>query len=133
MTSVETLKPTQEDREAAARLIEWHNKAASDWHTEGGADLRYFATDMPEGVRKGIWDDHPFVQAFARHRLYTRPNSDADALLREAKDDFAHLVEYWNRDRNDKAMHDACWHTIEVAEIWVARIDTHLSENNNAQ
>lgn len=60
---------TQEDRDAAAALVEWHNKAASEWHLEGGADLRFFATDMPEGIRRGIWDDHPVVQAFAVHRI----------------------------------------------------------------
>ena len=26
------------------------------------------------------------------------------------------IVEYWNRDRNDKAMHDALWHIIEAAQ-----------------
>jgi hypothetical protein len=27
-----------------------------------------------------------------------------------------HIIEYWNRDRNDEAMHDALWHIIETAE-----------------
>ncbi|MEX3933316.1 hypothetical protein AB4Y32_16185 [Paraburkholderia phymatum] len=27
-----------------------------------------------------------------------------------------HIVEYWNRDRNDAAMHNALWHIIETAE-----------------
>jgi hypothetical protein len=68
----ELLAVTQADREAAADLIEWHNTAATEWHIEGGADLRFFAADMPDGVRKGIWDQHDFVQAFARHRLAAR-------------------------------------------------------------
>lgn len=25
------------------------------------------------------------------------------------------ISEYWNRDRNDEAMHDACWHAVETA------------------
>lgn len=57
------------DREAAAMLIEWHNRATTDWVTWGGNDLRFFATGMPEGIRKGIWDGHDVVQAFARHRI----------------------------------------------------------------
>lgn len=56
---------TQSARDAAATLVEWHNTAASEWHIEGGSDLRFFAADMPEGIKRGIWDEHPFVQAFA--------------------------------------------------------------------
>jgi hypothetical protein len=25
------------------------------------------------------------------------------------------IVEYWNKDRNDGAMHDACWHNVNTA------------------
>ena len=32
-----------------------------------------------------------------------------------------HIVEYWNRDRNDNAMHDALWHIIETAEQAIAK------------
>ncbi len=35
----------------------------------------------------------------------------------KAKDEaLEHIIEYWNQDRNDKAMHDALWHIIETAE-----------------
>lgn len=27
-----------------------------------------------------------------------------------------HIVEYWNRDENEKAMSDALWHILETAE-----------------
>lgn len=66
---------TQADRERAADLIAWHNTAASEWHIEGGSDLRFFAADMPDGIRKGIWDNHEVVQAFARHRIAHQPDS----------------------------------------------------------
>lgn len=36
--------------------------------------------------------------------------------LAEAQAKLAHLAEYWNRDENEIAMKDACWHTVEVAE-----------------
>jgi type VI protein secretion system component VasF len=31
------------------------------------------------------------------------------------------IAEYWNQDRNDQAMHDACWHAIETARAAIAR------------
>jgi hypothetical protein len=35
----------------------------------------------------------------------------------KAKDEaLEHIIEYWNQDRNDEAMHDALWHIIETAE-----------------
>lgn len=34
-------------------------------------------------------------------------------LLRAA---LAEIADYWNRDRNEEAMHDACWHAINTAE-----------------
>ncbi len=36
-----------------------------------------------------------------------------EARMREALES---IQEYWNRDRNDTAMFDACWHAIETAE-----------------
>lgn len=33
--------------------------------------------------------------------------------MREALESIA---EYWNRDRNDMAMHNACWHAVNTAE-----------------
>ncbi len=34
------------------------------------------------------------------------------AAMREALE---HIAEYWNRNNNEKAMEDACWHAIETA------------------
>jgi uncharacterized protein YlxW (UPF0749 family) len=42
------------------------------------------------------------------------------SIMREALE---HIAEYWNRDNNEKAMEDACWHTIETAEEALAEID----------
>jgi hypothetical protein len=33
------------------------------------------------------------------------------------------IREYWNRDRNDDAMHDALWHIIEVADTAIAKAE----------
>ncbi len=84
-----TVEVTQEDREAAASLIAWHNKAASDWKTEGGNDLTFFAASMPDGIRKGIWDGHDVVQILARHRIAsTRAAAERIAELEGALEPF---------------------------------------------
>ena len=35
--------------------------------------------------------------------------------IKEAHDTFVNLAEYWNKDQNDHAMADACWHTVEMS------------------
>lgn len=59
---------TDADREAAAMLVAWHNKVASEWKTNDGSDLQFFTSGMPAQIRLGAWDNHDVVQAFARHR-----------------------------------------------------------------
>jgi hypothetical protein len=36
-------------------------------------------------------------------------------LAQVACDNCQSIVEYWNKDRNDSAMHDACWHNVNTA------------------
>ena len=31
------------------------------------------------------------------------------------RDALAEIADYWNRDQNDQAMYDACWHAINTA------------------
>lgn len=70
MTDKTQLLPvTQSDRDAAAALVAWHNKAASEWKTDGGSNLQFFTSDMPDQIRRCAWDNHDVVQAFARHRM----------------------------------------------------------------
>jgi len=45
---------------------------------------------------------------------------DANKAMRESLESIA---EYWNRDRNDGAMHDACWHAINAAEDALAKAE----------
>ena len=42
--------------------------------------------------------------------------SAQEARVIELEEALAHIVEYWNRDANEQAMHDALWHIIETAE-----------------
>lgn len=52
---------------------------------------------------------------------------DANAHLISASPDMIatleNIVEYWNRDRNDSAMHDALWYIIGVAEQAIAKAE----------
>ena len=82
---------TQADRDAAALLAEWHTNAAEEWgRVNGTTSLQWFAAGFPDGVRRGVWDKHPFVEAFAKHRQSSteeveRLREDAELLnaLRE--------------------------------------------------
>lgn len=53
-------------------------------------------------------------------RIHYEVEPQANAKLVAAAPDMyealEHIIEYWNRDRNDEAMHDALWHIIETAE-----------------
>lgn len=37
-------------------------------------------------------------------------------LIGKAKEALESIAEYWNRNNNEKAMEDACWHSINTAE-----------------
>ena len=44
--------------------------------------------------------------------------SEIDALkacIARLEDSLTSIREYWNRDNNDRAMEDACWHAINTA------------------
>lgn len=59
---------TQEDREVAAALAEWLTKAESEY----GGRSPWFDAAFAAGIMRGAWDNHPWVEAFARHRLSTQ-------------------------------------------------------------
>lgn len=72
---------TQADREAAAALAEWLTSAQLEWDNMPV----WFARDAPELFRAGAFDGHEWPQAFARHRIATRPTDHAPALLEALK------------------------------------------------
>jgi len=37
-------------------------------------------------------------------------------MMIKRREALEHIAEYWNRNRDDGAMHDALWHIIETAE-----------------
>lgn len=85
MTHTEPMAPVIEaDRNAAAGLVCWQQKATEEWTRQDGGAIQFFAGALPKGIRQGIWDEHPVVQAFARHRLSQQPiTADPEAVARE--------------------------------------------------
>lgn len=81
----------------------------------------FIEADLPDAEKNGHF---PIIEVmmedFGEHNGYTREIRMADAKLivaaPEMLEALQHIAEYWNRDRNDSAMHDALWHIIEIAE-----------------
>jgi hypothetical protein len=59
---------TQEDREAAAAIVEWQNGT--------GWEPQFFHPGLPQGMRDGAWDEHPIVLAFASHRASVKEQNN---------------------------------------------------------
>lgn len=72
-----TIEIIQSDRDAAADLAEWLTTAQKAWDEAAV----WFAADAPRALREGAFDNHEWVQAFARHRINTsdswRPITEA--------------------------------------------------------
>ena len=49
-------------------------------------------------------------------RRLERERDEARELARELRDTLINIEEYWNRDQNETAMADACWHAINTAQ-----------------
>lgn len=76
--ALEPVEVTQADREAAADLAGWLTVAEKEWDNRAP----WFDAGFMDGAREGVWDQHEFVQAFARHRISHSLPGDA---LRIAK------------------------------------------------
>jgi hypothetical protein len=59
-------------------------------------------------LERATWDGRVMPSRSDIRRLL-----DAYTCQKEALET---IVEYWNRNRNDSAMHDACWYAINEAE-----------------
>jgi len=46
--------------------------------------------------------------------------------IKEARDVFVALSEYWNKDQNENAMADACWHTVETSSDALAKLEPFI-------
>ena len=59
------------------------------------------------------------------------PAAEIEAMreaLREAHDVFVNLSEYWNKDQNENAMADACWHTVETSYDALAKLEPFIPD-----
>ena len=92
------LKVTQADRDAAAELEYQHLKGSLSWmHAEAKRDR----------IAAGEWDQHPTVQAFARHRITTaREVESLQARVRELED-LPRLIELEREGTCDDAADEA--------------------------
>lgn len=43
------------------------------------------------------------------------------ADIARLRDALVEIADYWNRDQNDQAMYDACWHAINTANAALAQ------------
>jgi len=75
------VKVTAADREAAALLAEWLTKAQVSW---GGSES-WLHPWFPADVREGAWDNHDWVQAFARHRIASQEQAVRAAIEAAAR------------------------------------------------
>ena len=48
-------------------------------------------------------------------------NASLIAAAPELYEALESIAEYWNRDRNEDAMHDACWHAVNTAADALAK------------
>lgn len=61
-----------------------------------------------------FWKDNELTGDVIVHCVNTF--EEREALIKKMGEGFEHILEYWNRDRNDGAMHDALCHIIEISE-----------------
>ena len=48
-------------------------------------------------------------------QLLTRKRDEANERIKRLLDALESIREYWNRDNNERAMEEACWHAINTA------------------
>lgn len=84
-SDTEIVAVIQADRDAAADLVRWQRQATGEWKSAEGGDVwQFFVAGFSRGIRQGIWDEHEVVQAFARHRLQSPPDTELlEKRLRE--------------------------------------------------
>ncbi len=96
-------------------------------------DRREQYSDDPEAGSAGIkavylmsdgdWCDCVRRVAAARDKEITRLRAELAECRRDAeryRDALVSIEERWNRDCNERAMHDACWHAVNTAQAALA-------------
>lgn len=106
---------TDADRVAAADILDEVSSLLDHVGIGQVADL----------IRDGEYDEHECLKLTATHReqAVQEAVAERDARIAELRKALESIQEYWNRDQNDMAMHDACWHAINIAEAALQEID----------
>jgi TRAP-type C4-dicarboxylate transport system substrate-binding protein len=78
-------------------------------------------TDKYAKLRKDV--PQAIEEAKAEGGINHRAQMIADLLADydRMRDALAEIADYWNRDQNDQAMYDACWHAINTANAALAQ------------
>jgi hypothetical protein len=107
------------DRDAAANLAQWLINASLAWSEDY---TPFFVAEFPQKVREGIWDNHDWAQAFARHRIKaTRAMGVEIQNIREVRDQTVILAkEYLARATKAEAKLEAMR---EAAQVLVDKLD----------
>lgn len=106
----EELTIEQRHRDAAANLAEWLTAAQEEWD---GMTV-WFAADAPRAFREGAFDNHEFVQAFARFESQHMPCIPED--VREALDDARSTLLYIFETTDDEVTAKAAKSAFDKAE-----------------
>ena len=77
---------------------------------------RYVISDMPSHL--ATFESHldASVAVLIANLAHSQALTSQAARVRELEEALTHIVEYWNRSENDRAMSDALYHMIETAE-----------------
>ena len=92
-----------------ATIVAVRHRLPADVH-EANARRIVACVNACEGISTENLEDNRPVKWLAQQ--YNEVIKQRDELLEALKD----IAGYWNRDQNETAMADACWHAIQVAD-----------------
>lgn len=105
MVEVTAADVTQADRVAAAAIVRWQREAKKKWKQDQESMVQFFVADFSRAIVQGIWDEHPLVQAFARHRIAAALTATSLEATRIAK---LETVAGDGVERYRQALEDVC-------------------------
>ncbi len=87
----------------------WH----ANWTRLNGKAIGFHVADETHGSIRPICEFYDGTEAMPPEEVeaHARLIAAAPELLEALQS----IAEYWNRDQNETAMADACWHAIETA------------------
>lgn len=83
--------------------------------TNGGETIKDVSYYDPR--RKDLWESAGITEWLDTETPVVAGCGELVEILESIRD-------YWNRDRNDSAMHDACWYAINAADEAIAKFKT---------